>query len=77
MERSDLNYYLIESNDYTTLNRIWDWCNYQGRTVAMYKTRITIASTGWVVELADSKIRTAFLLNFSQQVTSISKPYYH
>lgn len=42
----------------------------------MYKTRVTSSSTGWVVELDNSPIQTAFLLNFAQYVTKISAPYY-
>lgn len=71
-----VNYYLIETLDYTKINRIWDWCNYQGRTIAMYKTRLTVSSTGWVVELPNNKVQTAFLLNFGHYVTKVGRPYY-
>ena len=76
MERT-INYYLVESTDSNTIERIWHYCNYQGQEIAMYKTRVTFGSTGWVVELPDTKIQTAFLLNFGHWVTKISAPYYH
>ncbi len=75
MERT-INYYLVESNDYAKINRIWDYCNYSGHNLSMYKTRITLASTGWVVELDNSPRQTAFLLNFGHLVTRIGAPYY-
>ena len=73
MERT-INYYLIESPQ--NLERIWHYCNYEGKDIPMYKTRVTSSSTGWIVELSDSPIQTAFLLNFAQYVTKISTPYY-
>ena len=77
MERAISNYYLIESSDYTIINRVCDYCNYQGKNIPMYKTRLTTTSTGWVVELPiDSKTTTAFLLNFSHIVTLITRPFY-
>ena len=75
MERT-VNYYLILSSDYHVLNRIWDYCCYSGRDIAMYKTRLSVSEVGWVVELDDSKVRTAFLLNFSEHVTCVGRPYY-
>lgn len=75
MERT-ITYYLVESNDYGTINRIWDWCQYSGRDIPMYKTRISKGSTGWVVECPTDKIQSMFLLNFAQWVTSINPPYY-
>lgn len=75
MERT-INYYLVESSDYERINRIWDWCQYSGRDIPMYKTRIAKSTTGWVVECPTDRIQTAFLLNFSQWVTHISAPYY-
>ena len=76
MERANINYYLIESSDYSKINRIWDYCQYSGRSIAMYKTRLSASHTGWVVELPDSSVQTAFLLNFAQYVSRVSKPYY-
>ena len=76
MERAITNYFLIETYDYSKINRIWDYCNYQGRNIPMYKTRITMSQTGWVVELPDDKTQTAFLLNFANWVTKVGKPYY-
>ena len=75
MERT-VNYYLIESSDYSVLNRIWDYCCYSGRDIAMYKTRLTVAEVGWVVELHGDRVQTAFLLNFSHHVTRVARPYY-
>ena len=75
MERT-INYYLVDSSDYSKINRIWDYCQYSGRDLSMYKTRITVAQTGWVIELEDSPQQTAFLLNFGHLVTKISAPYY-
>lgn len=75
MERA-ISYFLIESSDYSKINRVWDYCNYQGRNLSMYRTRLSPSSTGWVVELPDDKTQTAFLLNFAQFVTKVGKPYY-
>ena len=77
MERT-IQYYLIESQDYANINRVWDWCQYSGRDVPMYKTRISGSSTGWVVELdPKDKSTTFFLLNFSHLVTAINAPRYY
>ena len=77
MERT-IQYYLIESLDYANINRVWDWCQYSGRDVPMYKTRISAGSTGWVVELDPAdKASTFFLLNFSHLVTAINAPRYY
>ena len=75
MERA-INYFLVETSDYDNINRIWDYCQFQGRDIPMYKTRITMSQTGWVVELPDDKTQTAFLLNFANWVTKVGKPYY-
>jgi len=76
MERT-ITYYLIESSDYDKINRIWDWCQYSGRDIPMYKTRIAKGSTGWVVELDPTdKASSFFLLNFSHLVTAINAPLY-
>lgn len=75
MERT-IQHYLIESSDYAHINRIWDWCQYSGRDLPMYRARITKGTVGWVVECPTDRTQTAFLLNFSQHVTAISSTYY-
>ncbi len=76
MERT-ISYYLIESDDYLVLDSIWQWCQYSGRDIPMYTTRITSLTTGWVVELAeDDPATTFFLLNFGHRVSAIAAPYY-
>ena len=71
-----IEYYLIQTTNYDHLNRMWDWCQFQGRDVPMYRTRIGQSSTGWVIELEDTPARSLFLLQFSNWVTAIGKPYY-
>lgn len=75
MERT-INYFLVETSDYSKIERIWHYCNYTGKTISMYKTRISKGSTGWVVELEDSPLQTAFLLTWGHLVSKISAPYY-
>lgn len=77
MANKDIEYYLVETTNYDHINRIWDWCQFQGRDIPMYKTRISAGTIGWVVELADSPVRSIFLLNFSHWVCSIGTPYLH
>lgn len=64
--------YLIETHDYAHINRIWDHCQYQGRDIPMYRTRIAQGLVSWVVELNDDKYATRFLLEFSHWVTRIA-----
>jgi hypothetical protein len=67
-------FYLIETSNYDHINRIWDWCQFSGRDIPMYKTRIGAGLVGWVVELDSSSTRTIFLLNFSHWVCAINPP---
>jgi hypothetical protein len=67
-------FYLIETTNYDHINRVWDWCQFQGRDIPMYKTRIGAGLIGWVIELDNSSTRTIFLLNFSHWVCSINPP---
>ena len=71
-----MQYYLIETNNYDHINRMWDWCQFSGRDVPMYKTRVSRGSIGWVVECPTDRTQTAFLLNFSQWVCEINAPMY-
>ena len=73
----DIEYYLVETTNYDHINRVWDWCQFQGRDIPMYKTRISAGTIGWVIELEDSPVRSIFLLNFSHWVCSIGAPYLH
>ena len=73
MERT-IQYYLIETHNYDHINRMWDWCQFQGRDIPMYKTRISKGSTAWVVECPTDRVQTAFLLNFAHWVCPISAP---
>jgi hypothetical protein len=56
--------YHITTGDYSHINRIWDWCQYTGRDIPMYRCRLGMGNIGWVVEVS-GKIETVFLLNFS------------
>jgi hypothetical protein len=76
MERT-IQYYLVDTNNYDHINRMWEWCQFQGRDVPMYKTRVSVGTLGWVVECPTDRVQTAFLLNFSHWVCPISAPYYH
>ena len=67
---------MINTNNYDVLNRIWDYTQYKGASIPMYRTRISASTTAWIVELPDSKLRTAFLLQFGQYVTSVMNVYY-
>jgi hypothetical protein len=75
MERT-ITYYLVESSDYAVINRVWDWAQYSGRDIPMYKTRITQGTIGWVVECPNTSEQTWFLLNFGHLVTELSSTYY-
>ena len=71
-----MDYYLLECDDHT-IERIWHYCNYTGKDIAMYRTRITQHQIGWVVELdPGSPLTSLFLLQWSQYITHISAPYY-
>ena len=69
-------YYLIESSDYDLINRIWFYAWGQEPDIIMYKTRITISHTGWVVECTNTKYESMFLLQFGSYVNQIGAPYY-
>ena len=71
-----IQYYIIETHDYEDINSIWLWCQFSGRDIPMYKTRISRGSTGWVVECPTDRTQTAFLLNFAHWVCPITAPYY-
>jgi hypothetical protein len=72
-----IQHYIIETHDYAHINRVWDWCQYSGRDIPMYKTRVSAGHIAWVVELDPTdKSSTFFLLNFSHLVTAITAPYY-
>ena len=73
MERA-IQYYLIETNNYDHINRMWDWCQFQGRDIPMYKTRIAKGQIGWVIECPTDRTQTAFLLNFAHWVCPITAP---
>ena len=64
--------YTIDTRDYAVINRMWDLCQYSGHDIPMYKTRITESNIAWVVDLAEDKYTTRFLLEFSQWVTPIA-----
>ena len=70
----DIEYYLIETSNYDHINRIWDWCQFQGRDIPMYKTRVSRGTTAWVVECPTDRVQTAFLLNFAHWVCPITAP---
>ena len=69
-----IQYYIIESTNYDHINKMWDWCQYSGRDIPMYRTRITQSNIAWVVECPTDPTQTAFLLNFAQWVCPISAP---
>jgi hypothetical protein len=73
---STTQYYLIETSNYDYLDRIWMWCQFSGRDIPMYKTRIGLGHIGWVVELEDTPVLSLFLLQFSSWVSPIKKPSY-
>ena len=68
------HYYLIDSSDYAVINCIWDWCQYQGRDIPMYRRRITQGQISWLVECPATSVQSMFLLNFSHLVTEITEP---
>ena len=68
------HYYHVNTQDYDNINRIWAWCQYMGRDIPMYRTRISAGYIGWVVECPDAPIQSMFLLNFSSWVTEIREP---
>lgn len=69
--------YTIDRSDWAYLERVWDYCQNQGRNIAMYKTRLTPSYTAWVVELPrDSKYTTMFLLQFGGHCTNVMGTYY-
>ena len=69
---NNIEYYLLETSNYDHINRVWDWCQYSGRDVPMYRTRIGQGIIGWVVELEDAPVRSLFLLQFSSWVCAIT-----
>ena len=71
-----LQYYIIESTNYDHIDRIWFWCQYSGRDLPMYRTRITQSLIAWVVECPTDRTQTAFLLNFAKWVSPINPPLY-
>jgi hypothetical protein len=71
-----VEYYLVQTTNYDHINRMWLWCQFEGRSVPMYRTRISLSNTGWVIELEDTPVRSLFLLQFSSWVSAIGKPYY-
>jgi len=72
MANKDIQYYLLETSNYDHINRVWDWCQYSGRDVPMYRTRVGQGIIGWVVELEDAPVRSLFLLQFSSWVCAIT-----
>jgi hypothetical protein len=64
--------YTIDTKDYTVINRMWDLCQYSGRDIPMYRTRIGQGIMSWVVELDNDKYTSRFLLEFSSYVTAIA-----
>ena len=64
--------YTIDTRDYTVINRMWDLCQYSGRDIPMYRTRLSQGVIAWVVELEDDQYATRFLLEFSSYVTHVS-----
>lgn len=69
-------YYTISTADLDHINRVWDWCQYSGRSIPMYKTRLGLGVIAWVCEVPCNKVQTLFLLNFSQWVAEVKKPSY-
>ena len=70
------NYYLISAPS-SIIERIWHYCNYQGHSIVMYRTRISFSHVGWVVEFDDSDpLQSLFLLQWSSWVSAIAEPYY-
>lgn len=77
MDNLEVEYYVVDTANYDHINRMWDWCQFQGRDIPMYKTRLSRGVTAWVVEIPSSSVETVFLLNFSKWVSAIKKPSYY
>ena len=58
------------------LDRLWTFCQCQGRDIPMYRGRITLHKVGWVIGPMSESESTRFLLEFSHSVDSISGTYY-
>jgi len=71
-----VQYYTIDTSNYDHINRIWTWCQYSGRDIPMYKTRLGFGVIAWVCAVPDSSVESLFLLNFSSWVSPIKKPSY-
>lgn len=71
---NSINYYVIDTVNYDHINRVWDWCQNQGRNIPMYRTRVALGQISWLVECPSTSVQSMFLLNFSQWVSQISPP---
>jgi len=69
-----VQYYTIDTSNYDYINRIWDWCQYSGRDIPMYETRLGFGVIAWVCAVPDNSTESLFLLNFSHWVSPIKKP---
>ena len=77
MANNELEYYILETTNYDHINSVWMWCQFSGRDIPMYKTRLSASHTAWVIEIPSTSVETLFLLNFSHWVSPIKKPSYY
>ena len=74
MERA---YYLIESSKDNIIERVWDYVQSTRDHMYMYKTRLSAGTIVWVVEMPRDSLESMFLLQFSNYVSSITRPGYY
>lgn len=77
MANFEVEYYAIETTNWDHIDRMWMWCQFSGRNLPMYKTRLSASHTAWIVEVPASSVQSMFLLNFSSWVSLIKKPNYY
>jgi hypothetical protein len=69
-------YWMLDTRDSSVIERVWTLTQYSGYSMPMYRSRVSTSHVAWVIETLDDPSASRLLLEFSNNLISITGTVY-